>query len=275
MAVEMHDLPDVVLAGDGEAANDCLNCGAPVVGPFCPRCGEQHARNQILPLKAFARHFWDEFVGFDARLLRTLKLLLLKPGHLTREYVAGRGRRYIRPLRLYLIVSALFFLMTAIYQPYAFNPESFIIQAENQGQLENFSAELEAEFGITRELFIERFGRFFNSALSILFWLTLPLLALGLKLCYLKSGWYFHAHFIFAMHCAAFSFILTVLALPLDALSSVLYSIAVSVGGYGYILLAMKHVYAEPWSRTLIKYTLLLAGYFVLGMALMVLALKV
>ena len=48
---------------------------------------------------------------------RTLSSLLLHPGHLTREYVAGRIVRYIPPFRLYLLCSVLCFLVTALRDP--------------------------------------------------------------------------------------------------------------------------------------------------------------
>ncbi|MBV8405773.1 MAG: DUF3667 domain-containing protein, partial [Gammaproteobacteria bacterium] len=40
----------------------------------------------------------------------TLGALLLRPGYLTREFLAGRRARYLPPVRLYLVISLLFFL---------------------------------------------------------------------------------------------------------------------------------------------------------------------
>lgn len=40
----------------------------------------------------------------------TLKDLILRPGFLTREYTAGRRVRYLNPIRMYVFISALFFL---------------------------------------------------------------------------------------------------------------------------------------------------------------------
>ena len=46
----------------------------------------------------------------DSRLWRTLAALLLRPGYLTREFLAGRRARYLPPVRLYLVISLVFFL---------------------------------------------------------------------------------------------------------------------------------------------------------------------
>jgi hypothetical protein len=51
----------------------------------------------------------DEFLKYDAKLLKTLRSLMLRPGQLTNEYIAGRRVAYISPLRLFFIVSTVFF----------------------------------------------------------------------------------------------------------------------------------------------------------------------
>ncbi len=93
-------------------AMQCRNCGYELSGPFCPSCGQ--------PVKTFMRAVWglvyemlDEFFSFDSRAFNTFPPLLLRPGFLTNEYIAGRRARYVSPLRLYLLVSIVFFLALA------------------------------------------------------------------------------------------------------------------------------------------------------------------
>jgi hypothetical protein len=50
----------------------------------------------------------------DSRAWQTLKLLILKPGELTREFIAGRHQNYLPPFRFYLGVSILFFALSAL-----------------------------------------------------------------------------------------------------------------------------------------------------------------
>ncbi|MBW3629148.1 MAG: DUF3667 domain-containing protein [Gemmatimonadetes bacterium] len=47
-------------------------------------------------------------LSLGAELPVTLAALLFRPGHLTREYLAGRIVRYAPPLRLYLVASLAF-----------------------------------------------------------------------------------------------------------------------------------------------------------------------
>jgi len=54
-----------------------------------------------------------EFSGWDGRLAASLRALILHPGTLTHEFLEGRRARYISPLRLYLTISVIYFLLAA------------------------------------------------------------------------------------------------------------------------------------------------------------------
>ena len=52
----------------------------------------------------------DSFLNWDSKFVRTIGLLLWRPGWLTNQFVDGRRVRFLHPLRLYLLVSIAFFL---------------------------------------------------------------------------------------------------------------------------------------------------------------------
>jgi hypothetical protein len=87
----------------------CRNCGTPAALNFCAACGQETALHPPT-LGEFLHEFVGHYVALEGALWRTLGLLL-RPGRLTHEYLAGRRRRYVLPLRLYLSASFLFFLM--------------------------------------------------------------------------------------------------------------------------------------------------------------------
>jgi Protein of unknown function (DUF3667) len=95
----------------------CRNCGAVAPGTYCPACGQE--TSLALPtVRAMLREAAGRYVAFDGRMWRTLFGLLFRPGFLTREYLAGRRRRYIRPARLFLVLSiALFALLRFAGEP--------------------------------------------------------------------------------------------------------------------------------------------------------------
>jgi hypothetical protein len=95
---------------DDRAPGDiaCRNCGTDAPGAFCPACG-QETTLRLPSAGQFMRDAAGRYVAFDGRMWRTLVPLLCRPGFLTREYLAGRRRRYIRPARLVLVLALVMF----------------------------------------------------------------------------------------------------------------------------------------------------------------------
>ena len=91
----------------------CLNCGAAVAGRHCAQCG-QACDVHVLSMHEVAGDVTHSLLHLDSRVWQTLKLLVLKPGELTREFIAGRHQSYLPPFRLYLAVSILFFALSAL-----------------------------------------------------------------------------------------------------------------------------------------------------------------
>jgi len=90
----------------------CLNCGTPLVGPFCAECGQRDIPPYPSVRELAIDAFW-ELSGWDGRFATTVRALVRRPGMLTREFLEGRRARYISPLRLYLMASLVYFLLAA------------------------------------------------------------------------------------------------------------------------------------------------------------------
>ncbi len=95
------------------AGADCSNCRAPLTGPFCHICG-QRDDDFKRPIWSLLREILDNVFSSDSRLFKTLFLLVLVPGGLTRAFAHGRRAQFVPPLRLYITVSIMFFVIVAI-----------------------------------------------------------------------------------------------------------------------------------------------------------------
>lgn len=91
----------------------CANCGATANGHYCANCGQKN-EHPIHSLWHFINEATEDLTHADSRLWETLGALLFKPGYLTTEFLAGRRVKYLPPIRLYLVMSVLFFLFAAL-----------------------------------------------------------------------------------------------------------------------------------------------------------------
>jgi len=88
----------------------CLNCGTIVGERYCTHCGQENTEPKE-GVGHLIGHFFADITHFDSQIFTTLKDLILRPGFLTREYAAGRRVRYLNPIRMYVFISAVFFLV--------------------------------------------------------------------------------------------------------------------------------------------------------------------
>ena len=104
------------------AEHECENCGAMLTGPFCSQCGQRHHEHPVHSLRHFLQEATEDLTHADSRLWLTLRALLFRPGLLTREFLRGRRARYLSPVRLYLVVSLLFFIVAELAATLAPSP---------------------------------------------------------------------------------------------------------------------------------------------------------
>ncbi len=91
----------------------CQNCGTPLRGPYCSTCG-QHDIDYHRSFHHLIHDLLENLFHFEGRFFATIAWLLAKPGHLTKEFSAGRRQSQVNPVRLYLFVSVLFFVGVAL-----------------------------------------------------------------------------------------------------------------------------------------------------------------
>jgi hypothetical protein len=185
-----------------EESHNCPECAAPLAGEYCHRCGEKLPDAHDLTLKHFLHHGLHELTHFDSKIFRTVQALLFRPGLLTVEYLAGRRKRYVLPLRLFLVIFALnFFLYTrpgvALYDV------RFITSTP---QSKPFADALErgaAKRHMDKEILFDRINEHWQHNAS-LFQLG-EVFFFAVWLAVLNWRRYFVEHLIFALHVSSFT----------------------------------------------------------------------
>ena len=88
----------------------CLNCGTTLTESFCAHCG-QREHEVKRPVVGLLKELFHTIVELDGRAYRTVFFLFSKPGYLSRKYIEGQRASFTPPLRLFLILSIIFFFM--------------------------------------------------------------------------------------------------------------------------------------------------------------------
>jgi hypothetical protein len=196
-------------------SNTCLNCGLEIAGTnFCSNCGQENDC-KVLSAGHFVRDILDEFLKYDAKLLNTLRNLLLRPGYLPNEYIAGRRVAFISPLRLFFIVSTVFFFA---YYRFGYGQ---VLQAKDATS---------------------------NTVFDLAY---IPIVALFMKPLYGRTRRLFMEHLIFTAHVAAFT---DLCVLPgIIVRSQWWFYFAVFIVSPVYLALALKAVYLDPLWKSAVK----------------------
>lgn len=88
----------------------CKSCLKEFQGRFCPFCGEKVIEPGERSLLSFFRNLLDAFTFLDSKFLKSLKLLILYPGELSRNIAEGRRVPYMKMISLFFLSSFLYFL---------------------------------------------------------------------------------------------------------------------------------------------------------------------
>lgn len=270
----------------------CANCGAPLAGPYCSACGQRHHDVPVHHFGHFVGEALEDLTHADSRLWQTLLALLFRPGFLTREFLEGRRARYLPPVRLYLVLSVLFFLIVALTPQAATIQRPVVVQKGSELTLtplgvgavaaarareicatldytgplaQRFNANCAKALSADRE---DLRNDFLHNAGRALF-LLLPLLALVMKVLYRRPVRHYVEHLLFLLHNHAFLFL--VLGL---------YALATGLGPAGlrpilhpvlwsyiwvYFYAALLRVYRQGWLLTATKLGALFCAYMGLG----------
>lgn len=87
------------------SAPRCPSCGANRQSRYCAECGEKFISSKDLDLGHFLfEQLPHELLHVDGKLARTMRVLLVQPGALAEDYVAGRRQPFVSPLRIYLVL---------------------------------------------------------------------------------------------------------------------------------------------------------------------------
>lgn len=276
------------LRSKAKVMNQCLNCQSELTGEFCSHCG-QSVRSRRGPIWQVAKQFADDIFTIDSKVIQSLFVLLVKPGLLSKQFLNGKRASVLPPVRLYLVVSLLFFFIFQIPSPDVSNRNVYIGEillgkekadkdlprfglvmfetGEKASFLEKWINDIIKEKkpvmkSTNAQITINDMFNNLESVLPNLLILFLPLFAIILKGLYLFRPSLYFDHLIFLLHFQTWLMgaILIIYAL---ALQNAWWS-ALSVFIPIYLAKAQKNVYQQSYWLIVPKTIIILISYFAL-----------
>jgi tryptophan-rich sensory protein len=245
----------------------CRACGNRFNGKYCNACGEKVYNTHDKSLKHLAEEIFHFFTHFEGKFFRTLKLILSKPGSLSRQYCDGVRKPFYKPISFFflcVIIYLLFPLFGGLNMKFNTYTTSkygytFIVNPIIEKKLEN------------KHIKLDELKTYYDSAspkfAKVLILLFLPLSALVLYALFAKRKVYFFDHFILATELNSFYVFVGYIAIP--ALMYLLALIDRRVLSYFhdggmlfkivwllYLLVtisALRRFYNEKWGWTILK----------------------
>jgi len=265
MSLELQTKP---VSSVNDSADFCPTCNEPLLGPYCYRCGEKRVDRDRLSLRHFIGNSVHELIDIEhSKIWKTFHALVLKPGFLTNEYLAGRKSRYLTPLKVCLVIFALSLFLYSIYKPVAVYDLETFIESDRTGTWGKGVNMLAEKGQLAREVFIERVNEKWQNYVSWFQITNVIFFALLLQIVYLFSRRYFAEHLIFSLHFLSFTFLSTVILWPVyifvgvkPTTASLLLSLFVTLIGIVYLYLALRTVYQQSLPMTLLKTAMLYIG---------------
>ena len=169
----------------------CLNCEQVLLPPgcFCPQCGQAPAHR--LSTAHVVHELAHVFTHADKGIVAYLPALLLRPGRLVADYLAGRRKRYFNPFQFLLLSAALATLL--VNQLHVF---------DDLATLQNLNPDLTPAQLARAHAFFHGLSHYYN----LLVLLLLPFDALLAWLVYRRQGVnYAEAYFMQVVSSSVFT----------------------------------------------------------------------
>jgi hypothetical protein len=182
----------------------CPSCGNNIAAKFCGYCGEKKVDHHDFSMKHLAEESIEGLTHFDNKFFRSLKLLITKPGLLSKYHFEGKRVPYMKPLQLFIVCNVIFFFLLGKQNVFSLNFYNY----KNFTPYTHMGTEAAIAAKATGKISVDDLGIRFNTMMSsqsktflIIF---IPFIAIWLALFFINKRKYFAEHLVFATHYFTF-----------------------------------------------------------------------
>lgn len=258
--------------------SECRSCGSALSGKFCSQCGEKILEPKEKSFAYFLVSLLKATTSLDGKFLKTLKIMLARPGEVSYQYLNGKRVPFIKPMSMFFVANLLYFLFplfnslnSSLYVQMNMLPHSGVVTHLVEKRIAAEKMDFE-EFQIRYDQQSTNMARMALILLVIYFSLPLSLINYSRKM-------YYYDHLLASLEACSFIIMLNFVALMwlfrfvvylADQFGSNIQFImndsflsVVSIGVLLYPFFQLeRRVYAQPLWWALGKASLLIVSFY-------------
>jgi hypothetical protein len=256
----------------------CKVCGTGFQGRYCNRCGEKVFEPEERSLVNFLNSVLNAFTVLDGKFLRSTKLLVTRPGQLSKSIADGVRVPYMKMISLFFAANFFYFLIPS-WDSYNSTLNAHMNHLGHSEEATNMVNQRIAKEGITLEEFTEKYHAQSTNLSKIFLVLLALLFAVELAVVCFSRKAYFFDHLLFSMEYFSFHILVNLLFLTylcygvivildqfgVDArilLTDQVFSMITWITSGYFMVRGLMHFYGQRWYGAVIRTVVL---YFLLA----------
>ena len=193
--MNLKTLPDTSPAG---TANICKNCSNEFEGKFCNQCGEKVIHEHERSILHFLEGVFHVITHIDSKILRNLKLIILRPGFISKNLAEGIRRPFMKPIPMFFVANLIYFLFPVF--------ETFNTSFNSQIRYQQYSVAIRPmvekkmkEKNITYEQLEQKYNAKTSTFSKLMLILFVPMFAVVFAIVNFRRDRYFADHLLIAL----------------------------------------------------------------------------
>ena len=255
-----------------DSTQNCKSCGTPLLGAYCHVCGEKLLTPEDKSVKMWLGELLSSIWMLDGKLINTLRLLILRPGRLASDFVAGKRKPYVRPLNIFLIANILYFI-SPVFDTFKTTLHSQMYNVPHSPMVQwVINAKVERD-NLNMEEYSAKYDQKTSEVSKLILIVLAPLMGFLLFVLFRRQGLYLSDGFALGLQYWAFFMLIFMVVLPnLNKLMASYLNISVFTGevivslsalflsGF-YLFFQMKPWKGTHWHWYIIKIALLIVAF--------------
>lgn len=240
-----------------ENKNICKNCNSPNINNYCIDCG-QKVYNERFTIKSFFVDLLDA-LNLERGFFFTSKMLFISPGKVINDYLGGKTKSYINPLKYLLIIGSIYAFLILWLKIFDVGMESIAVQGNSE------------KVAIIQNQWLG----FYKKIINLIPILLIPFISIATKWFYKSKGLFYGEHLIVNSFIFLQIFLITILLTPLVLIFP---STINFFPGITLVILIVYFCYSlnstfrgAPFRSVLIAFLSLLIGYLLFMLFVIVL----